>query len=69
MMAICDIFDALVAWDRPYKKSVPVEKALHILGDEASAGKLDKDILSLFIEAKIYEKTLPRAGAEAGVAR
>jgi HD-GYP domain-containing protein (c-di-GMP phosphodiesterase class II) len=69
MMAICDIFDALVAWDRPYKKSVPVEKALHILGDEAAGGKLDKDLLSLFIEAKIYEKTLPRAGAEAEVAR
>ena len=69
MMAICDIFDALVAWDRPYKKSVPVEKALHILGEEAGSGKLDKDILSLFIEAKIYEKTLPKAGAEAEVAR
>jgi HD-GYP domain-containing protein (c-di-GMP phosphodiesterase class II) len=69
MMAICDIFDALVAWDRPYKKSVPVEKALHILGEEAGSGKLDKDILTLFIEAKIYEKTLPKAGAEAEVAR
>jgi len=69
MMAICDIFDALVAWDRPYKKSVPVERALHILGEEAGSGKLDKDILGLFIEAKIYEKTLPRAGAEAEVTR
>ena len=69
MMTICDIFDALVAWDRPYKKSVPVEKALHILSDEAGSGKLDKDLLSLFIEAKIYEKTLPKAGAEAEVAR
>jgi HD-GYP domain-containing protein (c-di-GMP phosphodiesterase class II) len=69
MMTICDIFDALVAWDRPYKKSVPVEKALDILGDEASSGKLDQEILGLFIEAKIYEKTLPKAGAEAEVAR
>jgi len=69
MMAICDIFDALVAWDRPYKKSVPVEKALHILGEEASSGKLDKEILGLFIEAKVYERTLPKAGAEAEVAR
>jgi HD-GYP domain-containing protein (c-di-GMP phosphodiesterase class II) len=69
MMAICDIFDALVAWDRPYKKSVPVERALHILGEEASSGKLDKEILGVFIEAKVYEKTLPKAGAEAEVAR
>jgi HD-GYP domain-containing protein (c-di-GMP phosphodiesterase class II) len=69
MMTICDIFDALVAWDRPYKKSVPVERALHILGDEAASGKLDQDLLDLFIEAKIYEKTLPKAGTEAEVAR
>jgi HD-GYP domain-containing protein (c-di-GMP phosphodiesterase class II) len=69
MMTICDIFDALVAWDRPYKKSVPVERALHILGDEAASGKLDKDLLGIFVEAKIYEKTLPKAGTEAEVAR
>jgi response regulator RpfG family c-di-GMP phosphodiesterase len=69
MMTISDIFDALVAWDRPYKKSVPVERALSILRDEADHGKLDGQILSLFVEAKIYEKTLPRAGAEAELAR
>ena len=63
MMTISDIFDALVAWDRPYKKSVPVEKALDILRDEARAGKLDGSILDLFVSAKIYEKTLSRAGA------
>ena len=65
MMAISDIFDALVAWDRPYKKAVPVERALSILRDESQSGKLDRQILDVFIDAKIYEKTLPRAGAEA----
>ena len=65
MMAISDIFDALVAWDRPYKKAVPVERALGILRDESQTGKLDRQILDVFIDAKIYEKTLPRAGAEA----
>jgi HD-GYP domain-containing protein (c-di-GMP phosphodiesterase class II) len=65
MMAISDIFDALVAWDRPYKKAVPVERALGILRDESQTGKLDREILDVFIDAKIYEKTLPRAGAEA----
>ncbi len=68
MMTISDIFDALVAWDRPYKKSVPVERALNILNDEAGQGKIDAALLRVFIEAKIYEKTLPRAGAEAEVA-
>src|SRR5678816_3728697 len=60
MMAISDIFDALVAWDRPYKKAVPVERALSILRDESQTGKLDRQILEVFIDAKIYEKTLPR---------
>ena len=60
MMTIADIYDALVAWDRPYKKSVPVERALDILGEEARHGKLDVDLLAVFIEAKVFEKTLER---------
>ena len=69
MMTISDIFDALVAWDRPYKKSVPVARALDILGEEASSGKLDRTLLDVFIEAKVFERTLPRTGAEAEVKR
>jgi HD-GYP domain-containing protein (c-di-GMP phosphodiesterase class II) len=69
MMTISDIFDALVAWDRPYKKSVPVEKAIDILRDESTAGKLDRAILDVFVDAKIYERTLPRTGTEAEVIR
>jgi HD-GYP domain-containing protein (c-di-GMP phosphodiesterase class II) len=61
MMTISDIFDALVAWDRPYKKAVPVEKALAILTDEAGHGKLDQDLLRVFIDAKVYELTARRA--------
>jgi len=69
MMAISDIYDALVAWDRPYKKAVAVERALDILRMEAGSGKLDAPVLDVFVEAKVYEKTLPRAGAEAELAR
>jgi HD-GYP domain-containing protein (c-di-GMP phosphodiesterase class II) len=64
MMTIADIYDALVAWDRPYKKAVPAERALEILKDEARQGKLDQALLDLFISARIYERTLPKAGAE-----
>jgi HD-GYP domain-containing protein (c-di-GMP phosphodiesterase class II) len=63
MMTISDIFDALVAWDRPYKKAVPVERALDILREEAGTGKLDTRILDLFVGARVYELTLPRPGA------
>jgi HD-GYP domain-containing protein (c-di-GMP phosphodiesterase class II) len=61
MMTISDIFDALVAWDRPYKKAVPVDKALSILDDEAKQGKLDTDLLKVFIEARVFELTARRA--------
>jgi HD-GYP domain-containing protein (c-di-GMP phosphodiesterase class II) len=54
-MTICDIFDALVANDRSYKAAVPVARALDILRDEAKRGKLDQDLLNLFIEEKVFE--------------
>ena len=65
MMTVSDIFDALVAWDRPYKKAVPVERAIDILREEAGAGKLDTRVLDLFLGARVYELTLPRPGARA----
>ena len=46
------------AWDRPYKKAVPVERALDILGYEAGAGKLDQPLLDVFIESKVFERGL-----------
>ena len=60
MMTIADIYDALTASDRPYKKAVPHAKALDILGYEAKLKKLDQKLLDLFIEAKVYE-ALPMA--------
>lgn len=56
IMTISDIFDALTAWDRPYKKALPMEKALDILVDEARQGKVDRDILDVFIESETYKK-------------
>ena len=54
MMTICDIYDALTAMDRAYKKSVSNERALDILNLEVKDGKLDKNLVDLFIEAKVY---------------
>jgi HD-GYP domain-containing protein (c-di-GMP phosphodiesterase class II) len=59
MMTISDIYDALTAWNRPYKKAVPWERALDILvKEEAGRGRIDADLLDLFIGAKVYEKTM-----------
>ncbi len=54
MMSIADIFDALVAQDRPYKKSVPIDRVIKILREEAGANKLDQDLVDLFIDKQIY---------------
>ena len=54
MMTISDIYDALSATDRPYKRAVPRERALDILHDEAERGMIDGELLSLFREAEIF---------------
>jgi HD-GYP domain-containing protein (c-di-GMP phosphodiesterase class II) len=59
-MAIADVFDALTAQDRPYKGAVPLERSLAILQEEARDGALDHPLLDLFIEAKVFERTVPR---------
>ncbi len=54
MMSISDIFDALTASDRPYKKAVPIERALDILGYEVKDGHIDADLLRVFVESKVW---------------
>ncbi len=61
IMTVCDIFDALTARDRPYKKAVPLERALDILALEVAAGKLDDELVRLFREARVFR--VVRAGA------
>ncbi|MFC1562591.1 HD domain-containing phosphohydrolase [candidate division KSB1 bacterium] len=58
MMIISDIFDALTASDRPYKKAVPYQKALNILKMDVKSNHIDKDLVNLFINTKIYEKVI-----------
>jgi HD-GYP domain-containing protein (c-di-GMP phosphodiesterase class II) len=60
MMTISDIYDALTAQDRPYKRAVPREKALDILKNEAGEGKLDGDLLDVFIAKRVYDAAAPR---------
>jgi HD-GYP domain-containing protein (c-di-GMP phosphodiesterase class II) len=55
MMTIADIYDALVAQDRPYKKAVSPERALDILWGDVRNGWLDGELLKVFIEERIYD--------------
>jgi len=56
IMTIADVFDALTAADRPYKRAVPVEQALGILGTEVTDGTLDGELFRLFVEAGVYTR-------------
>ncbi len=53
ILAIVDVYDALTAYDRPYKKSMPVEKALSIL-EEGKGSQFDPDLVDIFIREKCY---------------
>jgi HD-GYP domain-containing protein (c-di-GMP phosphodiesterase class II) len=61
MMTICDIFDALTASDRPYKRAVPIDRAMSILEDCVRAGELDPDLFNLFREEKVYDRAMQAA--------
>lgn len=55
MMAIADIYDALTAADRPYKKAIPVEKALSILRMEVERKHLDEELTNMFMDANVFK--------------
>jgi len=65
MMSICDIFDALSAADRPYKKAVSIERALDILDMSVRDRDLDSDLFQIFLDARIYELTSSQSPATA----
>lgn len=54
IMAIADVFEALTANDRPYKKPMPLSQALTILGKMKLAKHIDPDIFDIFIHEKVY---------------
>jgi HD-GYP domain-containing protein (c-di-GMP phosphodiesterase class II) len=56
IMTICDIFDALSASDRPYKKAVDSDRALSILEMSVKDKELDPELYRLFLEAKVFER-------------
>lgn len=53
ILSIMDIYDALTAADRPYKKAVPIDKVREILTSMAAEGKLHAELVRLFLESGI----------------
>ena len=62
MMTIADIYDALTATDRPYKRAVTAERALDILHAEAKGGHIDRHLLGTFVQAQVFSKVSPSEG-------
>lgn len=54
LITVFDILEALIAKDRPYKKSLEIEKALSILKSMANEGKLDVDIVEEVEKAQVW---------------
>lgn len=55
IITVADIYEALIAKDRPYKGSMDPVRSLAILQEEAAKGRLDKELVRIFIEKKVYE--------------
>lgn len=54
VMAIADVFEALTAGDRPYKKAMKLSQALTILGRMCEENKVDPDLFQVFIREGVY---------------
>ncbi|MFW5431965.1 MAG: HD domain-containing phosphohydrolase [Methylophilaceae bacterium] len=60
MMGIADIFEALTAEDRPYKKAKTLSDTLEILGKMKLDNHIDPDIFDLFVHEKVYMRYAKR---------
>ncbi len=56
LMAIADIFEALTAVDRPYKKGKKLTECLFIMGNMRQNNHIDPDLFDVFIDQKVYLK-------------
>ena len=54
IMAIADVFEALTASDRPYKKAKSLSEAIRILSSMVKNRHLDKDVFKLLLTSRIY---------------
>ncbi len=54
IMAIADIYDALTAGDRPYKRSLDIPSAIQILKQEAQHNKLNTELILLFEDRQVF---------------
>ena len=54
MMGIADVFEALTAKDRPYKRAKTLSESMAIMARMARDGHLDPDLFEVFVLEKVY---------------
>jgi HD-GYP domain-containing protein (c-di-GMP phosphodiesterase class II) len=55
VMAVCDIYDALTAMDRPYKAAMTPARAVMVLEEEARKGLIDAEVVDVFVTSRLHE--------------
>ena len=58
ILTVCDIFDAVTAADRPYRSALSRESGLELLRQQAARGELDRRVVALFAEARVFERRI-----------
>ncbi|MCS6799555.1 MAG: GAF domain-containing protein [Myxococcota bacterium] len=56
IMAIADVFEALTAQDRPYKKGKTLSETMKIMAAMKRDNHLDPDLLDLFVTSGVYKE-------------
>ena len=56
VMGIADIFEALTAKDRPYKRGKTLSESLEILGRFKLSGHIDPDLFDIFVRKRVYQR-------------
>ncbi len=56
MMVIADVFEALTAADRPYKKAKNLSESIRLMNDMVEQGSICADLFDLFLESRVYEQ-------------
>jgi hypothetical protein len=56
IMAIADVFEALTAQDRPYKRGLSLNEAMTIMGGMKRDNHLDPDLFDVFVRSGVYRK-------------
>ena len=60
MMAIADIFEALTAVDRPYKRGKTLSESLAIMAQMRNSAHIDPDVFELFLKGGVYREYAER---------